>query len=117
MDRQPDDWTPQSCTLPTAERPLRRVEFDDLFAHDVIAVAGAGSDAPPGLRLELRADPEVAARVAHLAARETGCCSFFSFGLAIGDGSLALTVSASPAHQEVLTALRARAESRLGGGG
>lgn len=24
-------WAPQACTLPTAERPLRVAEFDDLL--------------------------------------------------------------------------------------
>ncbi|WP_245718914.1 hypothetical protein [Micromonospora rhizosphaerae] len=27
-----DDWVPEACTLPTAERPLRVAEFDELFA-------------------------------------------------------------------------------------
>jgi hypothetical protein len=25
-------WVPEACTLPTAERPLRLAEFDQLFA-------------------------------------------------------------------------------------
>ena len=32
------DWTPATCTLPTAEQPLRVAEFDDLFRECVIAV-------------------------------------------------------------------------------
>jgi len=114
MTDYPDDWAPRACTLPTAERPFRAAEFDDLFAHDVVGVFGA--DASRGVRLELRADPDVASRAAHLAVREAGCCSFFSFGLDVGDGTLALTVSAPPAYQAVLTALATRAEARLGAG-
>ena len=53
-----DDWVPASCTLPTVEQPLRRREFDDLFAHDVTSVQ---SESPERIRLELRPDPEVAA--------------------------------------------------------
>jgi len=25
-------WAPEACTLPTAERPFRVTEFDDLFS-------------------------------------------------------------------------------------
>ena len=48
---------------------------------------------PQGVRFELRADPEVAARAASLAAKETGCCSFFTFDLTISDGTVAMAVS------------------------
>jgi hypothetical protein len=27
----PVGWVPEACTLPTAERPVRRAEFDNLF--------------------------------------------------------------------------------------
>lgn len=27
-----EDWVPAACTLPTAEQPLRRQEFADVFA-------------------------------------------------------------------------------------
>ena len=27
----PLDWAPEACSLPTAERPLRVAEFDELF--------------------------------------------------------------------------------------
>ena len=107
------DWVPQACTLPTVEQPLRAAEFDALFAHDVIGVV---RDASRSVRLELRADPAVAARAADLAVRETGCCSFFTFDLAIGDGAVALTVSSAPAHEPVLAALAVQAESRAGTG-
>jgi hypothetical protein len=103
-----DDWVPDACTLPTVEQPLRRDEFDDFFGRDVIAVT---VESPLRLRLELRADPAVAARAAALAVRETGCCSFFNFAMAIRDGKVTLTVSAAPAHRAVLAALGARAEA------
>ena len=108
-----DDWVPAACTLPTVEQPLRRAEFDDLFAHNVLAVARESSQQ---LRLELRADPDVAARAAGLAAKETGCCSFFTFELLMTEGEVTLTISAASAHESVLDALATRAESRLGGG-
>jgi hypothetical protein len=104
------DWVPAACTLPTAEQPLRRREFDALFSDTVLAVVEVS---PTRLRLDLHPDAAVAARTAALAVKETGCCSFFTFELTLADGSVALVVSA-PAHPGVLAALRARAESRIG---
>lgn len=108
-----DDWVPDACTLPTVERPLRRAEFDDLFARDVLAVV---PESPQRLRLTLRPDPAVAARAAELAARETDCCSFFAFDLAIADGEVRLGIGTAPAHERILAALGARAASRFGAG-
>ena len=87
--------------LPTAEQPLRRAEFDDLFADDVLSVTQLSS---LELRLELRPHAEVAARAASLAAKETGCCSFFTFALTITEGMVAMTVATEPDHQVVLAA-------------
>lgn len=106
-----DDWVPEACTLPTAERPLRRAEFDSLFANDVV---GLVHESAQRVRLELRADPEVAARAADLSVKETGCCSFFAFDLSIADGHVTLTISAPEPHASVIAALAARAESRIG---
>jgi hypothetical protein len=71
--------------------------------------------APAGC-LGLRADPYAAARAAGLAVQETGCCSLFTFELAIADGRVSLIVSTAAEHESVLAALGARAESRLGAG-
>lgn len=106
-----DDWVPAACTLPTAEQPLRRAEFDDLFAEDVLSINQAS---PLEVRFELRPDAEVAARAAGLAAKETGCCSFFTFGLTITDGTVSMTVSTEPAHGAVLAALAERAQAKVG---
>lgn len=105
------DWVSSACTLPTVERPVRRAEFDDLFARDALAVVRAS---PTRTLVDLRADPETAARAAALAVRETGCCSFFTFDLAIGAGAVTLGVATDPAHREVLAALTAQAEARVG---
>lgn len=106
-----DDWVPAACTLPTSEQPLRRAEFDDLFAADVLAVNRLS---PVEVRFELRPDAEVAARAASLAAKETGCCSFFTFGLTMSYGTISMTVSTEPAHGEVLAAHIARAQAKVG---
>ena len=65
------------------------------------------------VRFELRPSAEVAARAAGLAAQETGCCSFFTFGLTVTDGTVSMTVSTEAAHGTVLAALRARAQAKI----
>ena len=101
----PDDWAPDACTLPTAERPLRVAEFDEVFTR---AVRGAERAGQSRLRLDLDPGPGVAGRIAELAAAETGCCSFFTFTLTVADGSLLLDVTVPPSSIEVLDALAAR---------
>ena len=107
-----DDWVPEACTLPTVEQPLRRAEFDALFAEDVTGVEQVSAER---LRFQLRAHPEAAARAAGLAVQETGCCSFFTFGFAMSDGTVSMTVSTGAAHAAVLAALGDRAAARVGG--
>ena len=104
-----DDWVPASCTLPTVDQPLRRREFDELFAEDVVSVR---QTSPLEVRFDLRAEPEVAARAAGLAARETNCCSFFRFDLTMTDGQVVMMVATEPPHEAVLAALTARAQAR-----
>lgn len=99
-------WAPSACTLPTAEQPLRVAEFDTLFAE---AVQALGRPERTRLRLDLEFGPDTAARAAELAARENGCCSFFTFTLAIAIGSMALEVTVPAEHVDVLDALEGRA--------
>jgi hypothetical protein len=99
-------WVPDACTLPTADRPARLTEFDDLFAT---ALRSADRTDPGRLRLELLASPEVAARVANLAVRETGCCSFFTFTLTATGGRLLLDVAVPAGRTGVLDGLAGRA--------
>lgn len=108
-----DDWVPIACTLPNADQPLRCAEFDDFFAEDVISV---NQESPLQVRFELRPESEVAARAANLAAKESGCCSFFTFDLTIGKGTVSMAVSAEPGHEAVLAALGARARTKVGVG-
>ena len=68
------------------------------------------------VRLELRADPVAAGRAASLAARETGCCSFFTFQITFAAGEVSMTVSTEPGHEHVLAALAARAQAKIGVG-
>ncbi|SDU25974.1 thioredoxin [Jiangella alkaliphila] len=67
-------WAPDACTLPTAERPFRLDEFADLFARSLREV-----ERPEPTRLLLDLEEAADDRARDLAARETSCCSFFTF--------------------------------------
>ena len=99
-------WVPRSCTLPTTEQPLRVAEFDALFAE-----RPAGVSRPERLRLELvlTGDEGLEARVRDLVARESGCCSFFTFTVRPGPRHIGLDVEVDGAHEAVLDALHERA--------
>ncbi|MDT5046432.1 MAG: hypothetical protein QOG75_2285 [Mycobacterium sp.] len=107
VDNDLPDWTPRTCTLPTAQQPFRVVEFDDLFRECVIAVDRADATS---VRLTLDGGDEVAARVLDLTARETECCSFFTFELLPAPGGLRLLVQVPPGQVAVLDAFTTRAE-------
>lgn len=100
-------WAPAACTLPTAQRPLRRAEFDELFAHGV-----AERLHPRQLRVTLAGGPDLAATVRDLAARETECCSFFTFDVnVVPPGQVRLDIEVPAGQIAVLDALEARAGS------
>jgi hypothetical protein len=101
-------WMPEACTLPSVQRPLRVAEFTAFFAEEVRDVR---RDEPGRLRLSLRNEPRTAGRAAELMARETGCCSFFTFTLTATGGELSLEIDVPGRHVEVLDALAAHAAS------
>jgi len=92
---------PDACTLPTALRPLRRAEFDDLFA----TVVGRDRVAAGHLRLVLTA---AEADVRDLTARETECCSFFRFTIAPRLDAVVLDIEVPPVQVAVLDAIESR---------
>jgi hypothetical protein len=98
----PDDWAPDACTLPTAERPLRVAEFSDLFTF----VVRAERQEPQRLDLVLRRIVEAPAR--DLARRESECCSFFTFEFESAGDDLVMRIRVPLEHVEVLDALEAR---------
>ncbi|HET7277721.1 MAG TPA: hypothetical protein VFJ22_06545 [Dermatophilaceae bacterium] len=117
-----------ACTLPTVERPVRAAEFDTLFEEVVEEVIQVDDT---HLVVRLAGGPEVAARASALAAKETACCSFFSFrvveetegeagtrpGQQAGNGAFGhvrLEVDVPPERAAVLSGLAARAEASLG---
>jgi len=105
------DWAPDACTLPTAERPTRVAESDEVFATALVTV-----DRPTALsaRFTLTAGPGVAASVADLVARESQCCAFFTFDLVQDGDALALTVGVPPGQVDVLDGMTARASAVAG---
>jgi hypothetical protein len=99
-------WAPDSCTLPTADRPLRQAEFDRLFAEHVTA---ASRVAPGHLRLELAGPDDLAATVLDLTMRESECCSFFGFTVTPhGESSLRLDIRVDETHIAVLDGIATR---------
>ncbi|MEV4199924.1 hypothetical protein [Micromonospora globbae] len=112
-DRHLDDsWVPDACTLPTAERPLRLAEFDQLFRD---AVRGVDRPTPQHLRLRLAADAQVEETTRDLIARESSCCSFFAFEISrSGPDALVLDVRVPAAHVDVLDGLAGRAACAAG---
>lgn len=122
---------PDACTLPTAEQPLRLAEFDALFASAVRSVEPLG---PTHTRMRLTGPAGLATTVRDLTARETACCSFFTFTVTpetfpvtpetfpvtaetfpvtpepTGDGeALTLDIQVPAAYADVLAALATRA--------
>ena len=107
-------FSPDVCTLPTAERPLRLAEFDELFTT---AVRGVEPLAPTYARFHLAGPPSLADTVRDLTAREMECCSFFDFTVTPGAGeALTLDIRVPPQYAGVLAALTRRAgrNSRAG---
>ncbi|GHJ56456.1 hypothetical protein Nm8I071_57630 [Nonomuraea sp. TT08I-71] len=105
-------WAPDACTLPTAERPLRLAEFDQLFRD---AVRGADRVSAQHLRLHLAGDAQIEQTARDLTARESSCCSFFAFALSrSGPDALTLDVRVPAAHVDVLDGLADRAASAAG---
>ena len=94
------DWAPEACTLPTVERPLREKEFADLFASSLVRLERVS---PVTARLTLT--PASTARARDLAARESSCCSFFTFEILEADAESVLSISVPAAQVRVLDAL------------
>jgi hypothetical protein len=94
------DWAPTSCSLPTVERPLREREFEDLFASSLLS---AVRTSPTTAELTLTLDSVSQAR--DLAARETSCCSFFSFEVHELGAEAAMSITVPLVHAAVLGAL------------
>ena len=102
---------PAECTLPTVDRPLRVAEFDELF---VTAVRSITRESSVQATFELSADPSIAATAANLTARESQCCTFWTFTLTMTGGRVTLAVQVPTRHRDVLDALVGRAQAASG---
>jgi hypothetical protein len=96
-------WVPDACTLPTAARPLRLAEFDELFRTALRRQERLG---PTRLRWILSSAASEA--IQDLIVRETACCSFFTFTVTRADDGLVVDVTVPAAYVPVLDALAAR---------
>ena len=101
-------WVPDACALPTVEQPLRLTEFDALFATGLVDQERV---TPHLLRWSLNPKAEDVAR--DLTARETECCSFFTFSFTSQPDVLSVDVRVPPAQVKVLDALAARAAAGM----
>ncbi len=108
MSLNEEAWVPQACTLPTVERPLRLLEFDDLFTTSLLRQRRVSP-----IRLLWQLDPAVEGAARDLTKRETSCCSFFSFSFASTGGGLQVEVEVPAEQVAVLDALTQRAAGRM----
>ena len=107
---QVGNYARDACTLPVAERPLRRAEFSALFAD---SLRGLERIDRTSLRMTLAGDTDQST-VTDLVARETECCSFFTFTVTPVDGALLLDVSVPDAYVDVLDGLARHAAGAAG---
>lgn len=103
---------PDACTLPTVEQPLRVAEFDDLLAA---AIRQVETVTPQHLRLRLAGPSGLEATVRDLTARESECCSFFTFTVTSADAeageALTLDIEVPARYADVLGSLAATASA------
>jgi hypothetical protein len=106
-------WVPDACTLPTTERPPRRAEFDDLFRSAIAVERITERHA----RFLLTGSADRAEQVRDLAARETECCSFFTFTVtAQPPAEVVCDIEVPAGYVDVLAALVDRAAGVRAGG-
>ena len=99
----------EACTLPTAEQPLRVDELRALFAQALEDVDVRG---PHHVVFRLR--PDAAGSARDLAARESACCTFFTFDVRERPGGVDVDVRVPAAYREVLAGMVALARQGLG---
>jgi len=88
------------CTLSDTDRAARAADWQALLVP-----VTSREPISNGLRLTWATDPELAARLAGLAAAEQGCCAFFDFTLHLSPTALTLDVRAPAAAADLLAEL------------
>ncbi|MEC3916410.1 hypothetical protein [Nocardia sp. CDC160] len=97
------DWVSDSCTLPTAARPMRVAEFDRFFTDAAHFISR-----PDRTRLDVLIDTAAEPLGRDLAARETACCAFFTFTFEPTDSGVVMHIDVPATHIDVLDALETR---------
>jgi hypothetical protein len=90
---------PIVCTLTPGDAYDRVSEWRDFLAGSVLSAAVVGDTE---LRLALDPLPESLLCAVDLSQRETACCSFFDFSLAISDSSCTLVIRVPPDAAPIL---------------
>jgi DNA-binding transcriptional MerR regulator len=80
---------PVACTLAAADQPERLAEWTEL-----LALVEEREPLDGGVRLRFPTGPQLAGRLADLAAREQACCAFFTFTLRPAADAVVLDVTA-----------------------
>lgn len=101
---------PAACSVPAADHPLRVSEFDALFAGSLAGLERVDATTQD---LRFRFEPGLDRSIGELAARETECCSFFTFTLDRAEG-LGLRVRVPGQYVEVLDGLQRLAQTAAG---
>jgi hypothetical protein len=91
---------PIACTLSPEQVPGRLTDWREL-----VALATGRVKTEAGVRLAFPSSPDLAGRVADLAAREAACCSFFTFVIGVGADALSLEIGAPPGATELVDSL------------
>jgi hypothetical protein len=104
-----DLMSTDACTLPPAARPTRLAELDALFSSSARSV----SRDRDGVRVRLVGGAGLRDRVEDLAARESACCTFFTFAVDGHDRDVTLGISVPEERRDLLAALADRAEQHL----
>ncbi|MDT3442633.1 MerR family transcriptional regulator [Pseudofrankia sp. BMG5.37] len=91
---------PVACTLSGDEQIDRAVQW-----REVLGEAVSREEIDAGLRLTFPSGPDLAARIAALAAAEQDCCAFFAFTLQLAPTALVLTLRAPETASALLVDL------------
>ena len=92
---------PASCTLPTAQHPVRIAELEALFA----TASRTERVGDRHLRVSFPGHRGLDAQVRELTGRESECCSFFDFAVSTRGGQVVHDVRVPAARVDVLDGL------------
>ena len=101
-----DDFSaavPESCSLSLAERPLRVAEFGRMFAESALRTSRAATT-----RLDVVIRSAAVPTARDLAARESQCCSFFTFEFEPMDPDVVMRISVPEPYVDVLDGIEAQ---------